>query len=295
MKKILVTGASGQVGQELQVLAQALTDWTFLFTDVEKLDITNREMVAEFFGKHQPDFCFNCAAYTAVDKAESEQELANRINKEGAAYLAEACQANGTFLVQLSTDYVYHNDCNRPLVETDPTTPQGVYAATKLGGDLAVLESGADAIVIRTSWVYSSFGHNFVKTMIRLGAERDALRIIFDQVGTPTYARDLAQAMLQVAEQVAGGQKDIAQIRGIYHYSNEGVTSWFDFAQAIFELCQIDCQIEAIETKDYPTPASRPSYSLLNKAKIKSTFGIGIPHWRDGLQRCLKALQVVAE
>ncbi|MEO1623738.1 MAG: dTDP-4-dehydrorhamnose reductase, partial [Bacteroidota bacterium] len=241
MKNILVTGANGQVGQELQQLAKQYPDFQFSFTDVAELDITDADAVTSFFQQKEIDVCLNCAAYTAVDKAESEEALARKINVDGPMHLAAACQQRGAFLLQLSTDYVYHNDCNRPLIESDPTQPKGVYAQTKLEGDLAALAGGAPAMVIRTSWVYSSFGHNFVKTMLRLGRERDALRVIFDQVGTPTYARDLAAAMLQIVQQLADGAWSNEAINGIYHYSNEGVTSWYDFAHAIFDSCQIDC------------------------------------------------------
>lgn len=290
MAKILVTGSNGQVGQELQFLTKGSAH-TFVFTDVAELDITNNDAVNAFFRSHQFDFCLNCAAYTAVDKAESEVELATKINVDGVKNLAQACLFNQTFLMQLSTDYVYHNQQNTPFKEGDPTNPQGVYAQTKLDGDLAALKVNTASMVIRTSWVYSSFGNNFVKTMIRLGTERDSLNVVFDQIGTPTYARDLASAMLDIVEKISSGTVAASKAYGVFHYSNEGVTSWYDFAKAIFDLENIECNLGAIESVQYPTPAARPPFSVLNKAKIKTELAVAVPHWRDGLQRCLVAMK----
>jgi len=281
--QILVTGTNGQVGSELQFLAKQYPDFSFIFVDKEDLDITNAQAINAFFAKHSFDYCINCAAYTAVDKAESETAIATAVNHLAVQHLAAACQTQGTRLMQLSTDYVYHNEQNTPFKEDDVTNPQGVYAQTKLDGDLAALQYD-NAVVIRTSWVYSSFGNNFVKTMLRLGTDRDQLTIIFDQIGSPTYARDLAQAMLDIIQQKP------AEFSGIYHYSNEGVCSWFDFAKAIFDYKKIHCKTSPIETKDYPTPAKRPHFSLLNKAKIKATFDLEIPYWRDSLIACLDLL-----
>ena len=289
MSKILVTGARGQVGQELNFLSSNFSNFELVFVDLAELDITDADAVTALFAHHQFDYCINCAAYTAVDKAEADQELARAVNVTGVKYLAEACQATGARLIQLSSDYVYHNQCNRPLVESDPVSPQSVYAATKLDGDLIAQEVQAKSLIIRTSWVYSSYGHNFVKTMIRLGKERDALGIVFDQIGTPTYARDLAQAILQIIEQLE--QSDAAIPGGIFHFSNEGVCSWYDFALAIFDLENIVCQVSPIETTDYPTPAKRPPFSVLNKKKIKTAFDLQIPHWRAALKNCLEAIQ----
>ncbi len=249
--------------------------------------------MAAFFEGKGIDYCINCAAYTAVDKAEEQQEVAYKVNVMGPALLAEACAAQGAAMIQLSTDYVYHNSQNRPFKETDDTQPQSVYASTKLEGDNKVLELAQLGMVIRTSWVYSSYGRNFVKTMIRLGSERDQLGIVFDQIGTPTYARDLALALLQLIEKRENGSVEETAFSGIYHYSNEGVCSWYDFALAIFEMENITCTTRPIETTDYPTPASRPPFSVLNKNKIKTTFGLTIPHWRDGLKRCLQAMKEV--
>lgn len=287
MIKILVTGANGQLGQELQALVVHFPTLRCTFTDRLELDITNQEAVTTFFAQHEFEYCINCAAYTAVDKAEQEQELCYAINARGAANLAIACYTQGARLIHISSDYVYHNTCNRPLTEDDPTTPQGVYAQTKLAGDQLVLQHNPATVVLRTSWVYSSFGANFVKTMLRLGAERPELRIVYDQVGAPTYAADLAQA---ITDLILSGKA--AQNPGIYNYSNEGVTSWYDFAKTIFELSDISCQVHPIESKDYPTPASRPHYSLLNKAKFKTTFGFDIPHWKESLASCLETLNI---
>ncbi len=287
MATILVTGANGQVGNELQFLATQFPHFQFIFTDYQVLDITYSKAVLSFFEQQTIDYCINCAAYTAVDKAESEVEKATAINVQGAKNLALGCQVNNAILLHLSTDYVYHNQQNTPFVETDATTPQSVYARTKWRGEQAAQAVHPATMVIRTSWVYSTFGHNFVKTMLRLGQERPELRVIFDQIGTPTYARALAKAMLDIIEQVENSLVPKTQLQGIYHYSNEGVTSWYDFALAIFELAQISTKVIPIETKDYPTAAARPPFSVLNKAKIKQTFQLNIPHWRESLKDCL--------
>jgi len=281
---ILVTGSYGQVGSELQYLAPQYSNFSFIFVDKDDLDITNLKAVQDFFESNDFDYCINCAAYTAVDKAESDEEIAKLVNVTGAKNLALACQANNARLIHISTDYVYHNDQNTPFQEDDVTNPQSVYGQTKLDGDLVALKENKETIVIRTSWVYSSFGNNFVKTMLRLGADRDKLTVIFDQIGSPTYARDLAKAMLDIIKQKP------SEFQGIYHYSNEGVCSWFDFAVAIFEIKNINCQTSPIETKDYPTPAKRPHFSLLNKAKIRTAFNLDIPYWRDALKACLELL-----
>jgi dTDP-4-dehydrorhamnose reductase len=281
---ILVTGSNGQVGSELQALANAYPTFSFVFVDKEDLDIGDKDAVQAFFEAQKFDYCINCAAYTAVDKAESDTETAHLVNAVGPQNLALACQKHQTRLVQISTDYVYHNSQNTPFKETDPTSPQSVYGRTKLEGEQLALANNKETLIIRTSWVYSSFGNNFVKTMIRLGNDRDTLSIIFDQIGSPTYARDLAKSILDIIQQ------NPSEFTGVYHYSNEGVCSWFDFAQAIFELEGIECKTSPIETKDYPTPAKRPHFSLLNKNKIKATFALEIPYWRDSLKACLKLL-----
>ncbi len=285
---ILVTGANGQVGSELQALHNQYATWSFYFRDKNTLDITDEKAVADFFNKNQIDICINCAAYTAVDKAESDQATAHAVNVKGAENLAKACAKRDGIMIHYSTDYVYHGTQNRPFKETDTTSPGGIYAATKLEGDERVLAVNPRSIVLRTSWVYSSFGHNFVKTMLRLGKERDQLTVIFDQVGTPTYARDIAIATLNILQKLENTNAE--ESAGIYHFSNEGVTSWYDFAKAIFEIENMDCSVLPIETKDYPTPAARPHFSVLNKAKIKTAFGIEIPHWRESLEECLETL-----
>jgi dTDP-4-dehydrorhamnose reductase len=282
-KTILVTGASGQLGQELQQLAKGRPDDHFIFTDRHNLDITQEETVIQFFSEHQPDFCINCAAYTAVDKAESEREQAFLINDEAAGFLAKACRKQGAALLHLSSDYVYHNQLNRPLQETDPCSPQGIYAQSKLAGERRAMENYPATIVLRTSWVYSSFGHNFVKTMLRLGVERDQLKVVYDQVGAPTYAYDIAHILLHIIDQGA-------HTSGIFNFANTGVTSWFDFANAIFEIKDLKCQVYPILSSGYPTPAPRPHFSLLDCTKINTTYKPEINHWRTSLKACLAKL-----
>jgi dTDP-4-dehydrorhamnose reductase len=285
--KVLVTGAKGQVGNELQQLSGFFPEWEFIFTDRRHLDITDKSSVLALFDQHRFSYCLNCAAYTAVDKAESEPDRASLLNVTAVEYLAAACALQGTFFLQLSTDYVYHNALNTPLKEDDPVRPQSVYARTKYGGDLAALSLNPATMVIRTSWVYSSFGHNFVKTMLRLGKEKPGLGVVFDQIGTPTYARDLASVMLRTISMLEQGAITREAVTGVFHYSNEGVTSWYDFAIAIFEIRNIACAVRPIETTDYPTPAARPPFSLMNKAKIKSVLKTEIPHWKESLKACL--------
>jgi dTDP-4-dehydrorhamnose reductase len=287
MSTILITGAGGQLGQEFQALAPRYPSLRFIFADQQALDVTDRNAVARFFDQQALGGCINCAAYTAVDRAESEPEQAWRANAAAPQQLAQACAQQGIPLIHYSTDYVYHNEQNTPFKEEDPTTPRSVYARSKLSGELAALEANPLTMVIRTSWVYSSYGHNFVNTMLRLGRERDHLRVVFDQIGTPTYARGLAAATLDILAKVQASEMPPQALHGIFHYSDEGVCSWYDFALAIFELAGIDCHVTPIETKDYPTPAPRPPFSVLNKAKIKATFGIEIPHWRQRLAEML--------
>ncbi|MEO1261545.1 MAG: dTDP-4-dehydrorhamnose reductase [Bacteroidota bacterium] len=289
-KAILVTGAKGQVGQEFQLLSKKYLNLDFTFVDLAELDITDMDAVRLFFEKNNFNYCINCAAYTAVDKAENHPDLAEKVNVKGVEYLAENCNKNKVHLFHLSTDYVYHSGKNQPFNEGDKPSPKGVYGKTKLAGDEVALRNNVNTTIIRTSWVYSTFGNNFVKTMIRLGTERDELKIIFDQIGTPTYARDIAKAIMNLIEKTENQDVNKGKLNGIFHFSNEGVASWYDFAKAIFEIKNIDCKIYPIETKDYPTPASRPHFSLLNKAKIKTVFGIEIPYWRDSLQACLREM-----
>jgi len=290
MPTLLVTGAGGQLGQEFADLANSFAEWHFLLPTRSELDITDTAQMEDFFANHHPDYCLNTAAYTAVDQAEGDRDNAFAINATAAHQLATICKKKGTHLFHYSTDYVYQSGIDRPLKEIDPTQPQSIYAASKLAGDQMIGMVLPEATIIRTSWVYSSYGHNFVKTMLRLGKERSELRVVFDQVGTPTYAHDLALYTLQLIEKIEAGTLDSHQLAGIFHFSNEGVCSWYDFAQAIFELSGITCTIFPIESSEYPTPAQRPNYSVLNKAKIKKVSGINIPYWREALQRCLKKI-----
>ena len=287
---ILITGAQGQLGNEFRFLSFTHPHFRFIFTDVDGLDITKPRQVMSFFSKNTIQFVVNCAAYTAVDKAETDVKLATKINVNGSRNLAKACQAHGATMIQISTDYVYHNHQNTPFKEGDKASPKGVYAKTKLRGDLAALKFCERTLVIRTSWVYGIYGYNFVKTMLRLGKERPSLNVVFDQIGTPTNARDLAKAVLEIAQKVDNEEVSPDILRGVFHYSNEGVTSWYDFTKAIFEIREIDCQVNPIESSQYPTPAARPPFSVLNKQKIKDVFGIEIPHWRDSLKAVLKEL-----
>lgn len=283
---LLITGSNGQLGNEIRTLATKYPSITFIFTDVAELDITNAEAVIDFFKRQPIHAVINCAAYTAVDKAETEVELAALINATGPANLARAAQSLGARMIQISTDYVFNGQTNVPLKETDPTDPIGVYGRTKADGEQAVLASGADAIVIRTSWLYSSFGNNFVKTIRKYGAERRQLKVVFDQVGTPTYARDLAKCCLDI---ITTNEK-ISAKGNVYHYSNEGVISWFDFAHAIIELSGIQCAIEPVDSSQFVTAAKRPNYSVMDKSRIKADFNISIPYWKQSLESCIQLL-----
>lgn len=287
--KVLVTGANGQLGSEIRRRSVGLPSLQFLFTDVAELDLTNFEAVKSYCEKEQPSFIINCAAYTAVDVAETDAELAELINTKVPACLGKVGKALGAKVIHVSTDYVFDGLACTPYAETDLVDPDSVYGKTKLNGEIALVKEDATAMIIRTSWLYSSFGKNFVKTMMRLGEDRDELKVVCDQVGTPTYAGDLAEAILSIVAQTA--ISDHAWKSGIYHYSNEGVCSWYDFAKAIHELAQIECKVYPIATEEYPTPAKRPAYSVLNKAKIKRNYGIDIPYWRDSLKVCIAELK----
>lgn len=283
MKQILVTGCNGQLGNELQQLASKYDDIQFHFTDKEELDITDRKEVYSFIERHAISVVINCAAFTAVDKAESEPELCDLLNHVAPGYLAEAVASIGGTMIHVSTDYVFDGTSCTPYREEDMPNPQTVYGRTKLAGEESVIRSCPGSMVIRTAWLYSTFGNNFVKTMIRLGKERDSLGVVFDQIGTPTYARDLAQTILTAVE------KGI--VPGVYHFTNEGVCSWFDFTRAIHRLEGIDdCQVQPIHTEEYPVPAKRPHYSVLDKSKIRKTYGIDIRWWEDALKECIKNL-----
>ncbi|WP_373074037.1 dTDP-4-dehydrorhamnose reductase [Sulfurimonas sp.] len=284
MHNILVTGANGQLGSEIKELSSEYEN-NYFFTDREELDISNEQAVKEYINSNNIDVIINCAAYTAVDKAEDDQENANNINHLAVKYLSEIAKEKSVNMIHVSTDYVFNGKNHKPYVEEDSVNPNSVYGKTKLDGENAMLHiNPKNSIIIRTSWVYSSFGANFVKTMLRLGKERDELGVIFDQVGTPTYARDLAKIILEIQPKIDNENVEI------YNYSNEGVLSWYDFAKEIMRMAKLDCIVNPIETKEYPTPASRPHYSLLNKAKIKKVFNITIPYWKDSLDECLRKL-----
>lgn len=285
MSRILVTGENGQLGCELKAISSSYAQHEFTFVGRETLDLSNLCKLEDYFEGKAFDILINCAAYTAVDKAQGDEDLANTINHLAVSLLAKIAKKMDITFVHISTDYVFSGQNYRPYLETDPTDPQGVYGRTKRDGENAILNvAPKNSIIIRTSWVYSSFGNNFVKTMLRLGKEKDSLGVIFDQVGTPTYARDLAKTILDILPQLNNESPEI------YHYSNEGVASWYDFAQTIFELTNIPCEIKAITTAQYPTPAARPHYSLLNKNKIKEHFGISIPYWKNSLKECIELL-----
>ena len=288
-KHVLVTGANGQLGRELRELSRYFSDYDFTFITRDELDLSDALAIKVWFANKAFDVIINCAAYTAVDKAETEAELAFAINTTAVQTLAQIAKQQGISMLHISTDYVFAGDSCKPYQETDATCPQGVYGQSKLDGELTMLAINPDrSVIIRTSWVYSRFGNNFVKTMVRLGKERRELSVIYDQVGTPTSAKDLALVLLMIID---SPQLQSQSGTEIYHYSNEGVCSWYDFAIAIFKSAPIRCKVKPIETKDYPTPAKRPHYSLLNKAKIKNTFDLTIPYWRDSLPECLQHIK----
>lgn len=282
MSSVLVAGANGQLGSEIRELA---SDTSFVFTYSSELDITDQTKVRDFVEANRIKTIINCAAYTAVDKAESDEMRADQVNHLAVKNLAIICKELDIKLVHISTDYVFDGTNYKPYIESDQTNPQSVYGKTKLAGERAILETNpANSIIIRTSWVYSSYGNNFVKTMLRLGKERELLGVVYDQIGTPTYARDLAKAIVEMLPKISSDQVEI------YHYSNEGVLSWYDFAKEIMKMAKLECKINPIKSFEYPAPAKRPHYSLLDKSKIKLHFGIEIPYWKDSLDECLKRL-----
>lgn len=280
---ILVTGSNGQLGKELQQLAYAYPQYKFVFASREDLKLHHFPLVENFFLATKPQYCINCAAYTAVDKAENEKEMAMLVNGEAVGHLGAICKKYQTKLIHVSTDYVFDGESETPYKEDDKTNPKNVYGASKLLGEQLCMKENADSIIIRTSWVYSSFGHNFVKTMMRLMSERNEINVVNDQIGSPTYAADLAKTILDI---IAYGKWE----SGIYHYSNEGKISWYEFAVAIKELTGSNCSINPIPTSAYPTPAKRPHYSLLDKERIKAVFQITVPSWKSSLQRCIAAI-----
>lgn len=291
--RILVTGANGQLGSELRELSAKYTDYEFTFTDVAELDITNIDSLNAYF-QSQPkfDFLINCAAYTAVDAAETNQELAFKLNTTAVDMLVEMAGKYGFFLIQISTDYVFDGEKNRPYDEEDVPIPSSIYGKTKNDAERLILYSDIRAIVIRTAWLYSTYGKNFVKSMIKYGTERDELNVVFDQVGTPTYAADLADAILQILPQLQAMPKSYTDL---FHYTNEGVCSWYDFTQHILRHENINCRVNPIRSEQYPTPAKRPAFSVLDKSKIKTKFGITIPYWTDSLDVMLKKLKEKGE
>ncbi len=280
---ILITGCNGQLGNEMQLLEKEYSQHQWFNTDVAELDITNQDAIELFVTENKIDGIVNCAAYTAVDKAEDNEELCTKLNAEAPAYLAHVMGQRGGWMIQISTDYVFDGTKHTPYVEDDDTCPNSVYGRTKLVGELNVQKLCEHSMIIRTAWLYSTFGNNFVKTMIRLGKEKSELGVIFDQIGTPTYARDLAVAIMTAI--------DKGIVPGVYHFSNEGVISWYDFTKAIHRIAGITaCHVRPLHTAEYPTPANRPHYSVLDKTKIKQTYGIEIPYWEESLKDCIEKL-----
>jgi dTDP-4-dehydrorhamnose reductase len=277
------------LGNEIKELSINYPAHKFLFTDVDSLDITSESAVQEYFRKNNPEFVVNCAAYTAVDKAETDAENARLINSDAPGFLAKAAKSSDAGFIHISTDYVFSGEFFLPYNENNPVKPLGVYGQTKLEGEARARLENPKTIIIRTSWLYSSFGNNFVKTMLRLGQEKAKLKVVFDQIGTPTYAGDLANAIFQIAETYK--KQSAKYVPGIYHYSNEGVASWYDFALAVFELAGLNCKVLPVLSEEFPTAAKRPHYSVLNKSKIKATFNLEIPHWKDSLKICINKLQ----
>jgi dTDP-4-dehydrorhamnose reductase len=287
-KNILVTGANGQLGSEIRRIATYHEDnFRFFFTDVAELDITDLAAVDFFVKENNINYIVNCAAYTAVDKAEDDAELCYRINRDAATNLGKAATNNKAKVIHISTDYVYDGTAGKPYVESDPVNPQSVYGKSKLEGETGLMKACPESIVIRTAWLYSIYGNNFVKTMIRLGRERETLSVVADQIGTPTNAADLAQAIIKILDfSEANGFKS-----GVYHYSNEGITTWYDFTLAIHRDAGITtCKVTPISTDQYPAKATRPQYSVLDKTKIKSAFNLSIPEWEESLDKCIREL-----
>tara|TARA_R110000765_G_scaffold143852_5_gene245611 strand:- start:326 stop:1177 length:852 start_codon:yes stop_codon:yes gene_type:complete len=283
MKNVLVTGGNGQLATCIRENSKDQKDLNFLFVDSDQLDITNYNSVNTFFKKEDISYCINCAAYTAVDQAETDEEIADKVNVIGAKNLSETCKLLNAILIHISTDFVFDGMKTTLYTEEDNVKPISVYGLTKLQGEIAISESWEKYIIIRTSWLYSEFGNNFLKTMLRLGAERDSLGVVVDQIGTPTYAVDLAKVIITIINKANPEF-------GIFHYSNEGVASWYDFAKAIFDISKTNVELLPIRTEAYPTPARRPSFSVMDKSKIKSNLGIEIPYWRDSLIECLSKL-----
>ena len=284
MTTILITGSNGQLGNEMQQAAVRFPDFKYIYTDVAELDICDKSALDAFVKANNVNVIVNCAAYTAVDKAEDDVELCYKINRDAVRNIAEVGSENKVKVVHVSTDYVFDGTNYLPYTEDMPVCPATVYGKSKLEGEQALLKNCKESVILRTAWLYSSFGNNFVKTMMKLGTERDSLGVIFDQVGTPTYAADLADAIMQLISSETF-------VPGIYHFSDEGVCSWYDFTKTIHRMANITCDVKPIETKDYPARTPRPHFSVLNKGKIKSTYGISIPHWEVSLEKCIQLLQ----
>ncbi|WP_285009768.1 dTDP-4-dehydrorhamnose reductase [Pedobacter faecalis] len=283
--RVLVLGASGQLGQCLRVVAERRGLDSLVFPEESSANILDVDALSALFAEVKPSFVINCAAYTAVDKAESDVDVCRAVNRDGALNIARLCAEHGAAMVHISTDFVFEGDVVELLREEDMAEPISVYGLTKLEGELAIAEVLPEHFILRTSWLYSEFGNNFVKTMLKLGADRDELNIIADQIGSPTYAIDLAGAILDIIAASGPGAR-----YGLYHYSNEGAVSWYDFAQAIFELSATQVKVNPIPSSDYPTAAKRPKFSVMDKSKIKSAFGLEVPYWRDSLIKCIEAL-----
>lgn len=284
MNNVLIFGAYGQLGNCLKQVSEKLDISNIILSAETEANILEAEKITALFEKHNPAYCINCAAYTAVDKAEDDIEIARKVNKDGAANLALACKQYNATLIQISTDFVFEGKMTKLLNEEDEARPVGVYGLTKLEGEQAIIGILKQHYILRTSWLYSEFGNNFVKTMLKLGAERDELKVVTDQIGTPTYAIDLAETIMHII-------KNDKQQYGVYHYSNEGVTSWYDFAKAIFDISGTDVNLMPVKSSEYVTRAARPVFSVMDKSKIKNTFGLTIPYWRDSLVNCINILK----
>ncbi len=285
--KVLVTGSKGQLGMSIKKLSPEFPDYQFIYTDVEELNITKADDIRKFIAKTKPDAIINCAAYTAVDKAEEEPEKAHLLNVTAPGLLAKAASEKDILLIHISTDFIFGGDRKTSYKEEDHAVPESVYAKTKADGEQAVIKNSKRTVIFRTSWLYSEFGHNFVKTILRIAKERPEINVVDDQIGTPTYATDLAETILGFLTELT----KIKQGTEVLHYSNEGTASWYDFAKEIVQQSGLKCKVNPISTEQYPLPAKRPAYSVLDKSKIKSKYGISIPDWKDSLERCLKVIQ----
>ena len=283
MKKIIVIGSKGQLGNEFQELEKQYQSFQFFFYDVEEMDIVNKDLVEKGISEVKPDYLINCAAYTAVDKAETEKEIAFAINSEAVRNIATACSSNGVKFIHISTDYVFDGEASEPYKEESIVNPSNIYGESKLRGEQEAVKGNADVIIVRTAWVYSIYGSNFVKTMLRLMRSKPEISVVADQYGSPTYAHDLAEVIMNI---ISSGK----WVPGIYHYTNDGIISWFDFASEIKKLSELSCTINPITTEEYPTPAKRPQYSVLDKTKIQQTFGVKLKDWKDSLQQCLNKM-----